>query len=412
MWRRVRPDSSDINEQQMIAGRDFIVLSDDWDGLPTSTMHLFRRVARHNRVFWFNMVHRMPRLNWKDIGKASRICGRWVGHIFPVKGRAVTCHSSRPESLHVANPFMVPRFDPAFRRFNCKMLLRCYDRLSRKHAIRDPIVFSVFPSAADFVGAVNSSTKLYYCYDDFLEYPGFDPMQWAAMEKTLLGEIDGFIGTSRGLLQKNTRSCPSLYLPHGVDFEHFSSAASGLAVARMEAIRQPIVGFFGLISEWVDLPLVNVLARTFPDVSFVLIGSAEVDMSRLTCCDNVYWLGPVAYTDLPRYARYFDIAIIPFLSNTLTEAVNPLKLLEYFALGLPVLATRLPELSYIGGPMRLASTNAEFCDHLKTMLSERSAACREEAIAMARRNTWENRVEQLYDFVEHIPSARAGAHVA
>lgn len=388
----------------MITGRDFVVLSDDWNGLPTSTIHLFRRISRHNRVFWFRMLNRMPKPTWTDAKKGMAIVRAWGGYLAGKNRRSnARLRSAATEDPYLVNPLMIPWFKRPVRRFNRGSLLRSYERLREQHQIQDPIVFSVFPSAADFVEAVDPALKIYYCYDEFLKYPGFNPADWLEMENNLLDNVDALVVTSRDLEKKNRQSCPSLYLPHGVDFGHFNQAMNHAEpILRMQSIRRPIVGFFGLISEWVDLKLIAALAGKFPDVSFVLIGASEINLGALADCPNVHCLGLVPYANLPRYARYFDIAWIPFVANTLTKAVNPLKLLEYYALGLPVLATRLPELEGIGGPIRLASTEAEFCESLHDLLDTDLQAESDRAVEVAKHNTWEQRVQDLGAFIESL----------
>src|SRR5438309_366688 len=129
----------------MIAGRDFVVLSDDWDGLPTSAIHLFRRLRRENRVFWFNTIGRMPRPTLRDAGKVVRAACNWTFGKF----RRVSQPASDAEKLHVVSPLMAPWFKPLVRRFNCASMLRRYESLCRKYEIRDPIVLTTFPPAAD-----------------------------------------------------------------------------------------------------------------------------------------------------------------------------------------------------------------------------------------------------------------------
>ncbi|HYT94589.1 MAG TPA: glycosyltransferase [Gemmataceae bacterium] len=381
----------------MITGRDFVILSDDYDGLPTSAIHLFRRLGRGNRVFWFNTLSRLPRPSLADMGKVLRTVTRWA-----LRRRAPA--RDIPDGVQVVNPIMVPWFKPLVRRFNRFSLLRRYRKLCARYAITDPIVLTTFPHGVDFLKAVPEATRIYYCVDDFLDYPGVNRADWARMEAELLESVDGLIVTSRHLAYKHTTACPLLHLPHGVDFEHFQTGPAGAPVPELEALPRPIVGFFGYISEWVDLDLIASLSRLFPDVSFVLLGRGDVGMQRLAGLPNVHRLGFVPYTDLPRYARYFDVGLIPFVLNQLTLAVNPVKLMEYLALGLPVLSTRLPELESIDGPIRLAVTYDEFATGLREVLALLGPRTSVQARAVARRNTWDQRVEQLSAFLEQFRS--------
>jgi glycosyltransferase involved in cell wall biosynthesis len=380
----------------MIRGRDFVVFADDWHGLPTSANHLFRRIAQHNRVFWFNTIGRMPSFSLLDGGKVVQTLGRWMS------GRMPTDRASEvPPGVHVCTPMMIPWFKPVVRSFNRWSILGKYHQVRESYGIERPIVMTTFPYTVDVVRAIPDALRVYYCVDDFLDYPGVAKADWARMEAEMLNSIDGLIVTSRKLAEKQTRSCPLLHLPHGVEHEHFSRAMKEpRTIAALEKIPRPIVGFFGLISSWVDLDLVNWLSERFPHVSFVLIGRPEMGVQVVRGRLNVYWLGLVPYAELPWYARYFDVGLIPFVLNQLTRAINPLKLLEYYSLGLPVLSTRLPELVDIPGPIKLAETRHEFESGLRELLEEQWDG--KDAGAIAAENTWDRRVDQLGDFLEEL----------
>ena len=382
----------------MIADRDFVVISDDWNGLPTSAIHLFRMLARRNRVFWFNAIGRLPRPTWTDAGKVLGTLGNWLA-----SSRQADPSTPQTGGVRVVSPLMIPWFKRPIRRFNLGCFLRKYRTLASEHNVAHPIVVTTFSIAADFLAAIPDALKIYYCVDDFLDYPGVNRADWARMESDLLSSVDGLVVTCRTLARKRANNCPLLHLPHGVDFEHFHSAVgSGEPQPRMESMAHPIVGFFGLLGEWVDLEIISRLSRSFPDCSFVLLGRAEIDLRPLHSLPNVHYLGWVPYQDLPRYACYFDVGLIPFVLNNLTRAVNPLKLMEYFALGLPVLATRLPELEDLSDALRLAVHPEEFCSALSEILHTGPEAFREEAIACARANTWDARAEEFSHFVESI----------
>src|SRR5262249_48127930 len=161
----------------------------------------------------------------------------------------------------------------------------------------------------------------------------------------------------------------------------------------LPALPRPVVGFFGLISEWFDVGLVDHLAASFPDVSFVLVGRACVDTAVLARRANVRLVGCVPYTELPRIARAFDVGLTPYVRNRFTPSITPLKLLESFALGLPVVATRLPELETVAGPLHLADSHEEFRERLRAVLAEGPQTWADEAVAVARANTWDRRAE-------------------
>jgi glycosyltransferase involved in cell wall biosynthesis len=393
----------------MTSGRDFIVFSDNWSGpgqgLPTSAIHLFGRLARRNRVFWFNTISRLPRLTREDVGKVASTIGRWAS------GRGRPAFGVEPGRLgngvHVSTPIMVPWFKPLARQLNRRLMERTYRCLRDMHGVDDPVVVTTAPYGVDLVQAVNDGTKVYYCVDEFLDYPGLNHRDMAAMELDLLGEVDGLVVTSRNLERKRPAGLPMLRLPHGVDFEHFHGAAARAEPEpRMEHFPRPVVGFFGVIGEWVDLGVICRLSEAFPDTSFVLLGRVDVGLGAMVGRPNVYLLGSVPYEELPRYARYFDVGLIPFVVNDLTRAVNPLKLMEYFALGLPVLSTRLPEIEEVRGPLRLALSEGEFRAGLAELLALTPRAGAGAAFAVARENTWDARVKQLSVFLEELARGR------
>ncbi len=398
----------------MIAGRDLIIVSDNWDGLrhgvPTSAIHLFSRLSRSHRVFWFNTISRMPKPTRADLARVARTVREWASGPREAARRNEPV-DPRTAGVRVAAPFMVPWFKPAGRRLNRLSMRRAYGCLRERHGIANPIVLTTAPYGVDFLAAIDEGLKVYYCVDEFLDYPNVNRTDWAAMEAELLGSIDGLVVTSRDLgRKKRPGGCPVLYLPHGVDYDHFHVAAiRRRVVPHLEALPRPIVGFFGLISEWVDLGLMAHLSETFPTASFVLYGRADVELGPLDGRPNVHYFGPVPYDELPDHARYFDIGLIPFVLNDLTRAVNPLKLLEYFALGMPVLATRLPELEGVEGPLRLAVGRDEFRAGLAELVAGGPGLGAKDAWDAAREHTWDRRAEDLGTFLEDLAAGRGAA---
>ena len=70
----------------------------------------------------------------------------------------------------------------------------------------------------------------------------------------------------------------------------------------------------------------------------------DAPLDRLAALPNVHLYGPQPYADLPAWLERFDVCIIPFKINQVTEATDPVKFYEYLAQAKPVVTTRLPEL--------------------------------------------------------------------
>src|SRR5262249_36446893 len=146
--------------------------------------------------------------------------------------------------------------------------------------------------------------------------------------------------------------------------------------ADLSKLPGPIVGFFGLIADWVDLKLIRALALARPNYSFVLIGKVDTDTEMIDGVPNVHLIGKREYTALPMYCRGFDVAILPFVVNKLTLAANPLKLREYLAAGLPIVSTAIPEAERLKHAVRIAKDPEDFLKQLDESLDQSSFAAR------------------------------------
>ena len=388
--------------------RDYIFFTDDRSGIPTSTMHLADQIAAGkiagaNRVFWVNIYTRLPK--WSEFNKAFHILTRCGAK--PAVNRQNT-----DSPIIAATPIQLPWFVPPARKFNGYFAGCLFQKLVKQYDIQHPVLATNFPCVVDAFRAIRKITphavQIYYCVDDYTEYPGLNPHHWETMEQELFATVDGAVFTSRDLLQNKKRreSLPSLYLPHGVDYEHFAcEKTEKVPVEPLEKIKKPIVGFFGTIDTWVDISAIAYLAKRFPLCSFVVIGRSVVPLTVLEGLENVHYLGQIPYAALPQYARYFDAGLIPFVLNELTKAVNPLKLMEYYALGLPVISSRLPDIADVSGPLYFADTHEEFGDRLDEILRSDLPELRRQATEVARQNSWSARVENFVQFAERNSKA-------
>jgi glycosyltransferase involved in cell wall biosynthesis len=256
---------------------------------------------------------------------------------------------------------------------------------------------------------LEESAIIYHCVDDYAEFSGVKGESLRRSERELMKVADLVFVSSKQLWRERVKFNPRTYfVPHGVDLTHFSRALNPhLAVpGDIVNVRPPIIGFFGLVADWVDLDVVADVARARPDWSFVLIGRCITDTKVVTKLPNVLLLGQRPYESLPAYCRAFDVGIIPFRVNNLTVRANPLKLREYLAAGLPVVSTPLPEVTKYAEVVRVAEKSEEFVREIEQALKEREEPFVRTRLAAMKRESWESRVEEFSRVIDEYISPR------
>lgn len=240
-------------------------------------------------------------------------------------------------------------------------------------------------------------TKVVYdCMDDWQHWTA-DPRISAFNldeENRLARECDVLVASSAGLCERHQAAgLEPLLVRNGADFAFFADRSIS---ATDENFPRPVIGYYGAIANWFDLDLLAAVAQARPQYHFVLTGQVhQVDVSRLKSLPNVSFLGEKVYREIPRLLAHFDVALIPFKINTLTQAVDPVKLYEYFSQGKPVVATPMKELERCSGLVYVASNPQEFAHQIDRALEENDRQLRTERVNFARANTWAARVEQI-----------------
>jgi glycosyltransferase involved in cell wall biosynthesis len=154
----------------------------------------------------------------------------------------------------------------------------------------------------------------------------------------------------------------------------------------------PILGYVGSLHSWLDVALVGSLARALPQARVVLVGPAHPatreDLARAQAvAPNLFWLGPRPYADVPSIVRAFRVGLIPFRRTPLTEAVNPVKLYEYAAAGVPCVTTRFTdEVRAWGDAARVADSEQEFIAACAALVA--APVDPRPLVAFARRHDW------------------------
>jgi len=378
----------------MLGGKEIICFANDWDGETLSKKHIMKRLARHNRILWVNSIgNRSPKVNRKDVGRIFKKIVQFFKGTKKVE-----------ENLYVFTPVMIPFYHSMWlRKANQWILTSTLRRKIQQLGFSKPITWTFVPSSADVVGRLGEIKILYHCVDEFSAFSDSPQAAIKKMEETLLQKADLVIVSSTTLQENKRRWNPNTHLiRHGVDYDHFKKALAPETTIPQDAVslHRPIIGFHGSIADWIDLPLIRKMAVQHPEWAIVLVGEVTTDISLIAGLKNVHLLGKRPYGMLPAYCKAFDLAILPFLVNTLTLSANPLKLREYLAAGLPVVATDLPEVRSLKGDIWISINHSEFIEHVVGILKRGKTGPSPERSKTMEKESWDDKVEALSELIE------------
>jgi hypothetical protein len=169
-------------------------------------------------------------------------------------------------------------------------------------------------------------------------------------------------------------------------------------------LQGPILGYVGNLSVRIDIDLLEHLAASRADWNIVLIGSVHLSkeiLRRLNVFENVHFLGVKKYTDARRYIENFDVGIIPHLDNEMTRSMSPLKLYVYCSLNIPVVTTRIANLTELRDLVYVARDKNDFVEKVELALKDRTTRDPgTKHLDLMKENSWEKRAERILSLLD------------
>jgi len=364
-------------------GQNIIAFAKDWGQDPTSCNHVLVELAKHNKVLWLNSIStRSPNLRQ----------GRDLGRIWSKLASFCRGPVQIDKNLWIYTPVVLPFHNKPLAVAMNRMILRLtVGAVARRMGMRDVQVWTWVPTSAHYLDVFREKLLVYYCTDEWSAFSSVDGPATERLVEKLARRADVVFATSGSLVEKLRAYNPGATLAsHGVDYELFAGAVNDdlPMPPDLKDIRRPILGYYGLIEDWLDLGLIEYLASRRPEWSIVLIGGERVDVSALKRLPNVHFLGRKPHTELPAYCRQFSVGLIPHRVNALTLNMNPIKLREYLCAGLPVVSTALPEVRRYPNFCAIAETYDEFERAIETLINEDTIDRRRERSEAMRHETW------------------------
>lgn len=367
----------------------------EWEGINHRPHHFMRRFA----AYGWTVLYLEPPATLIAPLKNRHFLKRWRNWLKGIR--------KAEENLYLLSPPPIMPFGSKFRlvnKLNQALIAGNIKRACKSLGYSEVEVYSFLPTAVDLLPRIRHHRVIYDCVDDHGAFTGLvDAGVISQMERELMAQSDVSFATARQLYEDRKEWSSNFHIiPNGAEYEHFA-LPSGKVPEELQNVKHPIAGFIGGISDWVDVPLMAQAAQHLPEVNFVLVGPVLTDVSCLTRLDNVRLLGAKPYKELPEYLGSFDVCLVPFKINKLTESVNPIKMFEYLAAGKPVISTPLPEVLAYGEVVAIASGEEETVAAIRQALepeaqSRQSIELRQQ---VARENSWDARWQTAVHLIEN-----------
>lgn len=250
--------------------------------------------------------------------------------------------------------------------------------------------------------------KIVYRISDLnSEFPNL-PRAVKELEPRVARKVDYVFGTSKKIcdlyreVNKNT-----FYLPNGVDLESLIKPEN--APSDICNIETPKIVYVGAIADWIDFETLHFAVTQLRNITFIFVGPYYImdadkrrSFNELKGNSNFIWVGPKRHSAISAYLFNANIAIIPFVKNDFTDSISPVKLFEYAACGVPILAANLDEIGQYRNVVHMYHDKGEFVIMIRHILnSKRNSG---ELMRFAGENTWDKR----FKTIESILDTHAG----
>lgn len=315
----------------------------------------------------------------------------------------------------------------------CAALDRALEREARRMGLREPAVIVANPLLAGFAEFAWAGPVTFFATDDWLAY---EPHRrwWPAYTESfarLRARGRRVCAVSSAALERIAPTGPSAVVPNGIDPAEWGGApgvppawagasidtwpgdAVGAQLGEPEGMQsrelwgpaepaRPLLLYTGSLDPRLDVPALLRIARQLPEARVVLVGPllAPDHLAPLRAAPNVEIRPSLERPELVELVRAADVGLLVHRELPLTRAMSPLKLYEYLAAGLPVVATDLPPVRGVHPSVELVDPrggDGEGADYPRAVRAAlaRGRAGEPARLAFIERNSWRARHDEL-----------------
>ena len=303
----------------------------------------------------------------------------------------------------VLSPLVLPLHGhPAVSRLNARLLRSQVSRSVRRLGLSNPVLWGYVPQAQSLIDVLHPELVVYHCVDDIGAQERVDGVRFAAAEQLFAQRADLVLASAPALADRmRAYTDKVLYVPNVADTQRFSRALDvGPVDAAVAALPEPRIVFVGAISSAkLDFDVLRGLAAARREWTIALVGPVGLgdpgtDVSALAAEPNIHLLGPRRQDELPDLLRGAAAGLIPYVRTRLTASIFPMKVYEYLAAGLPVVASPLPALEGVT-ELTVADGVGATVAALEQLLAEDSPTLRWSRSQAAQAHSWDTRLAEI-----------------
>ncbi len=274
--------------------------------------------------------------------------------------------------------------------------------LRRLRVAESPIVMASNIYAPGLLSRLRKKLVLYDFNDSPFQFSVTPPWARPYWHRTI-GQADAVFVVSeyyrRQLAGEIDR--PLILLGNGVERAQFMEPRA--LPEDLAALPRPLIGYVGLLSHFLDFEILEALRRNRRGGTVVLIGpgtaATDAQVEGFRRREGVAVLGQRPYADVPAYMQGLDVGVIPFrAADPFVQGINPNKVYQYLAAGLPVITTPVLDLQERSPDLLFATTTDEVSRALAVALD--APADRARRCAMSAPHDWDALAARMVNEIE------------
>lgn len=280
-------------------------------------------------------------------------------------------------------------------------------RLRRARPARR-ILYVWHPSHVTTVERLEYDLLVYHPFDMFRHFDGSSDA--VAMAEARLCELADAVVTPHQKVAEALGHPQSHVVHNGVFLPAFPDFRSLPTPPQMHHVARPVIGYLGAINDKIDFELMADIARARPDWQFVMVGPRGGGRWRdsnafraFSGRSNSIFLPGVPIDRVAPIMASFDVGLIPYrLEGWARFSESPLKLYQYWAMGVPVAVSPLPNLGSEPGSLEVGEAAQDWVEGIERLLQARSETSRWALRQRALEHSWEERAARVMEIIDAI----------